>query len=154
MTNDETYITQEGLEKLKKELYELKNIKRKEIAWRIEQAREFGDLSENAEYTEAKNEQAFIEGRIAELNSIIKHATVIKETKSNGVVEVGSKIKIRDGKVVKEYKIVGSEEADPAQGFISNESPLGKAFLGKKAGEVVEIKVPKGIIRYEIIEIL
>lgn len=153
--SDETYITQEGLEKLKKELNELKNIKRKEVAYRIEQAREFGDLSENAEYAEAKNEQAFIEGRIAELNIILKNATIIKETKSDGVVKVGSKIKIKDGidQIVKEYKIVGSEEADPSQGLISNESPIGRAFLGKKVGTVVKISVPRGIIRYEIIEI-
>lgn len=155
MNNDETYITQEGLEKLKKELHDLVHIKRKEIAWRMEQAKEFGDLSENAEYTTARNEQAFIEGRIAELNAILKSATIIKETKSDGLIRVGSKIKIKDdtGRVVREYKIVGSQEADPTLGLISNESPLGKAFLGKKAGEIVEIVVPKGIIRYEIIEI-
>ena len=94
--NDETYITQEGLEKLRQELDELKNIKRKEVAYRIQQAKEYGDLSENAEYTEAKNEQAFIEGRIAELNHLIKHATIIQETKSSGVVCVGSKITFKD----------------------------------------------------------
>lgn len=155
MLNDETYITEEGLLKLKQELHDLIHIKRKEVAWRMEQAKEFGDLSENAEYTTARDEQAFIEGRIAELNAILKGATIIKETKSNGLVSVGSKIKIKDekGEAVKEYKIVGSEEANPAQGFISNESPLGRAFLGKKIGEIVEIQVPKGTIRYEIIEV-
>ncbi len=152
--NNETYLTQEGLEKLKRELDELKNVKRKEVAYRIEQAKEFGDLSENAEYTEAKNEQAFIEGRIAELDYLLRHATIIQETKSNGVVQVGSKIKIKGDHEVREYKIVGSEEADPIQGLISNESPIGRAFLGKKAGEVVEIEVPKGIIRWKIIEII
>ncbi len=155
MLNDETFITEEGLEKLKKELSDLVHIKRKEVAWRMEQAKEFGDLSENAEYTTARDEQAFIEGRIAELNAVLKGATIIKETKSNGLVNVGSKIKIKEenGETVREYKIVGSEEANPSQGFISNESPLGRAFLGKKIGEVVEIQVPKGTIKYEIIEV-
>jgi len=151
---DENYLTLEGLEKLKKELSDLKNIKRKEIASRIEQAKEFGDLSENAEYNSAKEDQAFTEGRIAELEHILKNATIIEETSSNGIVRVGSKIKIKDDGHVKEYKIVGSEEADPTQGLISNESPIGRAFLGRKLGEIVEIEVPKGVIQWEIIEIL
>lgn len=151
---EETYITQQGLEKLKQELDNLKNIKRKEVAYRIKQAKEFGDLSENAEYHSAKEEQAFVEGRVAELTHVIKNATIIQETASNGMVSIGSKITIKDNGNTKEYKIVGSEEADPLQGLISNESPIGKAFLGRKIGEVVEIQVPRGIIKWEIIEIV
>ncbi len=153
--SNQTYITKQGLEKIKIELYNLINTKRKEIAEKINLAKEFGDLKENAEYHEAKNEQAFIEGRIAELNYILQNAVIIKETKSDGIVKVGSKIKIKDekGKIVKEYKIVGREEANPSAGLISNESPIGNAFLNKKIGEVVKIKVPKGIIKYKIIEV-
>ena len=152
---DETYITQEGLVKLKEEYKYLTTTKRKEIAERIAVAKEFGDLSENAEYDAAKEEQAFVEGRIAELNHLLKNATIIKETKSNGIVNVGSTIKIKDSanKSIKEYKIVGSEEADPSQGLISNESPIGKAFLGRKKGEVVEIRVPKGVMKWKIVEV-
>jgi transcription elongation factor GreA len=151
--NESNYVTKQGLEKLKNELQELKTIKRKEIAKKIERAKEFGDLSENAEYSSAKEEQAFNEGRIIELEYILKNVTIIEETKSNGIVKVGSKIKIQDNGNSKEYKIVGSEEADPSQGLISNESPIGKAFLGKKKGEMVEISVPKGVIKYKIMEI-
>lgn len=150
----QTFITKEGLEKIKKELEGLKNVKRKEIAERIQEAKELGDLSENAEYAEAKNEQAFTEGRILEIESLLKQVTVIKERKkSAGVVEVGSKIKIKDDKETKEYVIVGSNEADPNQGRISNLSPLGQAFLGKKIGDIIEIKVPQGIKRFEIVAI-
>lgn len=152
--SEETYVTQEGLNKLKQELTELKQIKRREVALRIETAKDFGDLSENAEYTSAKEEQAFIEGRIAELEQVLKNAIIIQETQSNGIVKVGSKIKIKDDGTVKEYKIVGSEEADPTQGLISNESPIGRAFLGRKLGEIVKIQVPKGAIRWKIIEIV
>ena len=150
----ETFITKEGLEKLKKELDQLKNNKRKEIAERIQEAKELGDLSENAEYVEAKNEQAFIEGRILEIESLLKQATIIKERRtSSKIVEVGSKIKIKDDKEIKEYVIVGSNEADPNLGKISNVSPLGKAFIGKKTGDIIEIKVPQGIKKFEIMAI-
>ncbi|HPA25869.1 MAG TPA: transcription elongation factor GreA [bacterium] len=155
MSIEQAYITKEGLEKLKQELQELVAVKRKEVITKIEQAKEFGDLSENAEYHSARDEQAFIEGRIAELNVILRNAIIIEETKSNGLVKVGSKIKITDevGKMIKEYKIVGSEEADPTQGLISNESPIGRAFLGKKVNEIIEIQTPRGMIRYKIMEI-
>lgn len=156
MSQEQTYITKQGLEKLKSELDNLVKVKRKEVIVKIEQAKEFGDLSENAEYHAARDEQAFIEGRIAELNSVLKNITIIEETKSCGLVLVGSKIRITDetGKVVKEYKIVGSEEANPLQGLISNESPIGRAFLGKKAGDVVEIQTPRGNLKYKIMEII
>ncbi|PIP29599.1 transcription elongation factor GreA [Candidatus Kuenenbacteria bacterium CG23_combo_of_CG06-09_8_20_14_all_36_9] len=156
MSQEQTYITKEGLDKLKQELHELVQVKRKEVIAKIEQAKEFGDLSENAEYHAARDEQAFIEGRIAELNSILKNITIIEETKSCGLVLVGSKIRIidEDNKMAKEYKIVGSEEADPTQGLISNESPIGRAFLGKKAGDIVEIQTPRGCLKYKITEIV
>jgi len=154
MNDQNTFITAEGLEKLKQELDDLKNVKRREISERIQEAKELGDLSENAEYVEAKNEQAFIEGRVQEIESIIKHATIIKQTKkSSGLVEVGSKIKIQDEKEIKEYYIVGSSEADPASGKISNESPIGQAFLGKKIGDVIEIAVPQGNKKFKIMAI-
>lgn len=155
MTEHNTFITQEGLKKLKKEIEELKTVKRREMADRIQEAKELGDLSENAEYVDAKNEQAFIEGRILEIESILKYATVIKQkNKSSSTVEVGSRIKIQDGEEPKEYVIVGSNEADPSAGKISNESPLGQAFLGKKIGDVIDINVPQGTKKFKIIAII
>ena len=152
--NGNTFITQEGLQKLKKELEALKREKRKEIAERIQEAKELGDLSENAEYVEAKNEQSFVEGRIIEIESVLKHATIIKQrTKSTNKVEVGSRIKIQDEAQTKEYVIVGSNEADPSAGRISNESPLGQAFLGKKVGDIIEITVPQGCKKFKIVAI-
>lgn len=154
MNDQNTFITAEGLEKLKKELDELRNSKRREISERIQEAKELGDLSENAEYVEAKNEQAFAEGRIQEIESILKHATIIKQSKKHASqVEVGSKIKIQDEKDTKEYYIVGSNEADPAKGRISNESPIGQAFLGKKVGDIIEISVPQGNKKFKIVAI-
>ncbi len=151
MNENNTYITEQGLTKLKQEYDNLVNIRRQEIAERIRDAKELGDLSENAEYAEAKNEQSFIEGRIQEIESILRHATVIKESnEKKDKVEVGSKIKIKDGDAVKEYYIVGSNESDPTKGKISNESPLGKAFLGKKPGDTIEIDLPTGVKKYKI----
>jgi len=155
MTDKETFITEEGLEKIKRELDELKNVKRMEIAERIQEAKELGDLSENAEYVEAKNEQAFIEGRILEIETLLKQVTVIKEfKKKTDIVEVGSTIKIKSDKETKEYSIVGSNEADPGKGRISNESPIGQAFLGKKVGDIIDIKIPHGTKKFKIIAIL
>jgi len=148
------FITEEGLEKLKNELKELKTVKRKQIITEIQEAREHGDLTENAEYTNAKEEQAIIEDRIAELEEIIKHSVLIDKThKKSKFVRVGSTIKVRFGDNYKVYTIVGPTEANPEIGKISNESPIGQAFLGKKKGDVVEIKVPAGRARYQIIEI-
>lgn len=154
MKNQNTFITSEGLRKLKDELHELKSVKRLELAERIQEAKELGDLSENAEYVEAKNEQAFIEGRILEIDSILRRATVIKQkSKTCDKIEIGSKIKIQDDKDTKVYFIVGSNEADPSQGKISNESPIGQAFLGKREGDIIEIKVPRGCKKFKIISI-
>ena len=151
---NQTYLSQEGLERLKQELKELKTVKRLEIAKRLQDAKELGDLSENAEYNEAKEAHSMNEARIAELEEIIKNAVVIEVPQKRDMVEIGSTIEVRsaDGGMER-FNIVGSEEARPAEGKISNESPLGRSFLGKKIGDEVEIKTPKGIAKYKIIKI-
>lgn len=148
------YLTKEGLEKIKKELEELKTVKRKEIIEKIQKAKELGDLSENAEYADAKEQQSFIEGRIVELEDLINKAVVIEENKkSSQIIDLGSTVKVQSQNGEKEYKIIGSKEADPEKGLISNESPLGKAFLGRKIGEKVIVKTPKGEVEYTILEV-
>jgi len=146
------YITKEGLAKLRKELDELKNVRRKEIALRIEIAKDMGDLSENAEYHEAKDEQGFIEGRIMELEQMLVNAIVI-EHNNTGCVNVGNTVRVSVKGKEKEYTIVGANEADPLAGRISNESPLGIAFIGKCPGDSVEVKVPSGKMIYHIISV-
>ncbi|MDD4089909.1 MAG: transcription elongation factor GreA [Tissierellia bacterium] len=156
MKSNETLITIEGLEELKSELEELKLVKRKEISEKIKAALAFGDISENAEYDEAKNEQAIVEARIAKLEIMIKNAKVIKTTKKNGVINIGSKVKIKDLEFDEEmeYTIVGSAEADPFKGRISNVSPLGEALIGKKIGQIIEVDSPAGDkIKYEILTV-
>lgn len=156
MKNNETLITAEGLEKLKIELEDLKLVKRKEVSEKIKTALAFGDISENSEYDEAKNEQATVESRIAKLELMIKNAKVIKESKQKGIVSIGSKVTIKDLEYdeVMEYTIVGSAEADPFEGKISNVSPLGKALLGKKIGEIIEVASPVGdMIKYEVLTV-
>ncbi len=147
------YISAEGLEKLKAELHELKTVKRQEIAGRLEHAKTLGDLSENAEYQEAIEEQKLVEQKIAEVEEMLRNIIVIKDARSSDRVVVGSTVRVKSQWGEETYRIVGSEEADPAQGKISNESPLGKAFLGKKKGESVEGKTPRGVVKYEIAEI-
>jgi len=151
----QTFITQEGLKKLEQDLKYLKTEKRREIANRIQVAKDLGDLSENAEYAQAKDELAFNEGRILELEDVLRNATIIKENKDSNLVSIGNSIKIKDQETgeIKEYNIVGSQEADPVAGKISNESPLGKAFLNQQKGQIVEVVLPKGVIKYQIIEI-
>ncbi len=149
----EQIISREGYEKLKKELDYLINVKRKEIAERIQKAKEMGDLSENAEYSEAKDAQAFNEGRIAELTQMLKNLTVVENGNSKEIVGMGSTVKVKANEKEKEYTIVSFNEADPIAGKISNESPLGKAFLGRKKGEKVIVSTPKGEVEYEIVEI-
>ncbi len=144
------YVTKEGLEKLKNELHQLKSVRRKEVAHRIEVAKDMGDLSENAEYSEAKDEQAFVEGRIIDLEAMLPNAVIIEHTET-GCVAVGSTVRVRVNGNEKEYTIVGASEADPIAGKISNESPLGIAFLGKCAGDTVEVKVPSGMMVYSVI---
>lgn len=147
------YITKEGLEKLKSELKELKLVKRKEIAIRIQEAKELGDLSENAEYSEAKTEQAFIEGRINELENTLKNAVVITENSKSQEVKVGSSLKVLTNGNEKYLTIIGSNEANPSQGLISNESPLGQALLGHKVDDLVEVAAPAGLVKYKIVSI-
>ncbi len=155
MTAETTYVTAEGLKRLEQELNELKTVKRKEIAERIKEAKELGDLSENAEYQEAKDEQGFIERRIMELDNLILNVEVIKKTKKGGAVQVGSTIKVKNEKLGKEftYTIVGSSEANPAEGKISNASPMGQSFLGAKKGDTVDVQVPAGVMKFEILSV-
>ena len=150
MNNKPTYVSREGLAHLRAELDEMIAVKRPEIAARISEAKEHGDLSENAEYEEAKNEQAFVEGRIAELEHKIKSAVIIDEDRSNDHVSIGSTVELDgdDGAIT--YHIVGSTEAKPADGRISNESPVGRALLGRKVGEKVVVKVPAGDVMYTV----
>ncbi len=149
-------VTVEGLEKYKEELEYLKTTGRTDIAEKIKTARGFGDLSENSEYDEAKNDQGKLEARILELEEIIKNAEVIDNSEmSDDSVHVGATVKVHDldfDEVV-EYKIVGASEADPAHNLISEESPVGKTLLGKKKGERVDVEVPDGIIQFDILEI-
>ena len=149
---DEVILTKEGKEELEKRLEFLKVTKRAEITERIKTAREFGDLSENAEYDAAKNEQAMIEGEIVEIEEKLKHAVIIKDGAKKGVVSLGSKVDILDEetKEVSTYEIVGTTEADVENSRISNESPIGNALLGRKAGETVSVNVPAGVVTITI----
>lgn len=152
----EVLLSPEGLKKLEEELQHLKTVRRIEVAERIKQAREFGDISENSEYVDAKNEQAFIEGRILTLEKMIRNAHIVEEGKgAPGVVTIGSTVRVRDLETGEEaqYTIVGSTEADPFADKISNESPVGKALLGTKVGDTVEVAVPAGVVRYEVLEV-
>lgn len=147
------YITEAALKELRQELEMLRTKKRQEIAERLKDAKSMGDLSENAEYQEAKEAQAFVEGRIAELDNIIRRAVVIKKRSASREVTVGSTVEVKNGMRHRKFTIVGPEEANPAAGLISNESPLGTAFLGKRVGEAVEVETPSGHHRYKIIAI-
>ena len=146
-------ITQEACDKLKNELEQLIKIKRKEISDRIQKAKDLGDLSENAEYTEAKDAQAFNEGRILELQALLKDVTV-SSGGDDDKVNLGSRVKVKiNNNKEKEYTIVSFNETDPITGKISNESPIGSAFLNKKKGDIVMVKTPKGEIEYKILSI-
>ncbi|HVM77039.1 MAG TPA: transcription elongation factor GreA [Candidatus Paceibacterota bacterium] len=146
------YVTKERLEEFKQELEDLKNKKRLEVAQRLKQAKEYGDLSENSEYAEAREEQANVETRIGELEDLLKNAAIIE--KSDGdTVQVGSTVTVKKGEKIATYTIVGAYEAKPEEGRISDESPLGRAFLKKKAGESVSVATPAGPSTYQIVEI-
>lgn len=150
----EVALTPEGLRRLEEELEYLKTVKRREVAKRIKVARDFGDLSENSEYDDAKNEQAFVEGRIQQLERLLRNASLIDKV-DTGKVSLGSTICLKDlddGEVV-EYTIVGSAEANPDENKISNKSPVGKAVLGKSVGDVVKVNVPAGVLTYQIVSI-
>ena len=147
------YFTREGLEKLKNELNTLKTEKRAEIAEKLKKAISYGDLSENADYSEAKEQQAFIEGRILELDALIKNAQVVSRNSRVGWVQVGSIVLVKTDGTQEKFKIVGAEEASPLQGKISIESPMGKAFLNKPEGAIIKVSAPQGNIQYKILKI-
>ena len=147
------FFTPEGLEKIENEIEYLKTVRRKEVSERIKVALGYGDLSENSEYDEAKNEQAQVEERIAKHEMMVRNAKIIDEKDLNtDVVNIGSNVKVRELETMEEdeYTIVGSAEADPLEGKISNESPVGSRLIGNRVGDVVEVEVPDGIIKYEI----
>jgi len=146
-------ISQEGYDKLKKELADRLNVKRLEIASRIEAAKELGDLSENAEYAEAKNEQAFNDGRITELTTLLKNVTVVWNNHDKNKISMGSRVLAEVEGQTKEFTIVSFNEANPVEGKISNESPIGVAFLGKKKGDTIAVNTPRGQVVYKIIDI-
>src|SRR5512136_1920479 len=155
MTEQPTYVTREGLKKLEEELEYLRTVKRAEVAQRLHDAMGEGDIDENAEYDDAKNEQAFVEGRILTLEKMIKNASIIHEEKApSSSVRLGSKVTVRSKGGEKEYyAIVGSAEANPSEGKISNESPVGKALMGKRVGDEVEVRAPAGARKMKIIAI-
>ncbi|MEG6520599.1 transcription elongation factor GreA [Desulfotomaculum sp. 1211_IL3151] len=157
MKEKDVMLTVTGLKQLEDELNQLKTVKRRQVAERIKQAIEFGDISENSEYEDAKNEQAFIEGRILTLEKMLRNAKLIDdENLDNDVVSLGSKVVLKDLEFGDrlEYTLVGSVEADPDANKISNESPVGKAILGQPKGNIVEVNVPAGVLKYEIVDIL
>jgi transcription elongation factor GreA len=153
VNNKTTYISKDGLDKLRAELDEILSVRRPEIAQRIHDAKEHGDLSENAEYEDAKNEQAFVEGRIQTLQAMIKNASLIDEHTSTDHVQIGSTVQVQGDDGAETFFIVGSAEAKPALGRISNESPVGRALLGKRRGEKVVVRVPAGDFSYTIVDI-
>jgi len=156
MSEKEVILTQDGLRKLEEELEHLKSVKRREVAERIKVAIGYGDISENSEYEDAKNEQAFIEGRVITLEKMLRNARIINNDEiDTEAVSIGSIVTLEDVefKDEVEYAIVGTAESDPSQNKISNESPVGKAILGKKKGAIVDVNVPAGIIQYKIIDI-
>lgn len=154
MTGQEVLLTEEGKADLEKQLEYLITIKRYEISEQIKQARAFGDISENAEYDEAKNEQARIEGEILQIENKLRHAKVIDEKqRKRGKINVGSKVVVMDGDEKMELVIVGSTEADPKIGKVSNESPIGRALIGAKKGDIVQVESPSGVYDLKIVEI-
>ena len=150
---DVIYVTKEGLAKLKAELAELNDVKRPEVARRIKEAREMGDISENSEYDAAKQEQSYIEGRISELEEFLKNAEISKDNGKRDIIGVGAMVKIRVDSEEIEYHIVGAPEANPLEKKISHESPLGSALVGKKVGDKIEVEAPMGKLIYTILKI-
>jgi transcription elongation factor GreA len=153
VNNKPSYLSKDGLTKLRDELEELRQVRRPEIAARIADAKEHGDLTENAEYEDAKNEQAFVEGRIQSLEGLIKNAILIDENHSTDHVQIGSTVEIESTEGRERYTIVGSAEASPRDGRISNESPVGRALIGRRKGDKIVIVVPDGDSTYTIVGI-
>jgi len=152
----EIALTVEGLARLEDELVHLETVRRREVGERIREAKEFGDISENSEYDDAKNEQAFVESRIAEISQILANATIIESPKHGDRVSLGSRVCLKDVADCEqyEYQLVGSAEADPSHNRISNESPVGQAVIGARKGDVVRVLTPRGtVIEYEIVSI-
>lgn len=152
-TDKPVYVSKDGLHKLETELEHLRTVRRREVAERIRAAMEFGDYSENSELEDAKNEQAFLEGRIMTLEQMVKNAVVIDENGHHELVELGSHVVVESEGLREAYTIVGSAEANPAAGRISNESPVGRALLGHKAGELVRASVPIGVVELKILAV-
>jgi len=155
MKEQTKYLTNDGYQKIKQELDHLKKVKRPEISDRIKQAKDYGDLSENAEYADAREEQSFVEGRILELEDILKNSEIVESGKSDpSVIQIGDEVIVeKEGKEFS-YTIVGSNESDPSLGRISNESPIGKALLGKRKGEEAKISTPKGESIWKVVKII
>lgn len=156
MSEQDVILTREGLEQLEQELENLRTVKRTEVKERLKEAIALGDLSENSEYDDAKNEQAFMEGRILELEKMIRNAKIIEDgAQQNDTITVGSLVTVKDIEFdeITEYRLVGTVEADPMNNRISNESPVGRALLGHKAGEIIDVEVPAGVIQLEIVSI-
>jgi len=148
--HEQVLLTSEGLEALQAELHQLKTERQPAVIERIKRAKEYGDLAENAEYDDAKNEQGFVAGRIAEIEEILKKAKVVQRGSGNGAVQLGSKVKVHIDGEEEIFTIVGAAEASPGKGRISHQSPLGQALIGKKVGDKVEVKAPVGTIIYTI----
>jgi len=153
VNNKPSYLSRQGLDRLRAELDEMTSVRRAEVAQRIHDAKEHGDLTENAEYEDAKNEQAFVEGRIQALEALIKNAIIIDEHHSTDHVQIGSTVVVESTDGRQTFTIVGSAEAKPTEGRISNESPVGRALLGKKRNEAVLVRVPAGDFSYTVIDI-
>jgi transcription elongation factor GreA len=150
----EKFLTREGFQKLEQELNYLRTVRRQEVAQRLHQALEEGDILENAELEDARNEQAFLEGRILTLEDLLRNASIIEENGPHETVELGSHVTVAEkGSPRETYHIVGSAEADPAQGLISNESPLGRALIGRKVGEIAKVNAPDGVLEFKIVGI-
>ncbi len=157
MVEKEIILTESGFKKLKDELQYLKSVRRKEVAKRIKEAREYGDINENSEYDDAKNEQAFLEGRIKSLEQMVRFAKIIaKGDKEDHIVGIGDEVVLLDLDLDERftYTIVGSAEADPSKNRISNESPIGQAIINKEAGDVVKVEVPAGVLTFQVLEIV
>ncbi len=152
--SEQTFLTKEGLKKMEEELNFLRTVRRGQVAERLHDAQEDGELIENAEYEDAKNEQAFVEGRILTLEGMLSSAVLIDTDRPEGVVSLGSKITIREpGSKAEVYTLVGAAEANPKDGRISNESPLGKALLGRKIGDDVKVNAPAGTLSFRVVAI-
>ena len=150
---DKQYLTQERLEELKKQLQHLKTTRRAEVADRLKRAKELGDLSENSEYTEAREEQSQLENQIFEVEEMLRNAEIIEKSVIGDTVRVGATVMVSKNNKEAKFTIVGSNEANPASGFISNESPLGQALVGKKVGDEVKVKTPAGEVFYKILKV-